>query len=218
MFTGIIQFIGRIERKAQQSGGCDIWISLPIDKVGNLWEDGPHIGESIAIDGVCLTVQSFKSSQISLFASLETLQKTTLQKKKSGDWVNLERAATVESLLGGHLVLGHVDGRTKVTQIKVKGDSHLFTFHLPGELSKYVVEKGSICIDGMSLTPANLNKEQFDVWIIPLTFQTTTLQYRNVGDEVNIECDILAKNIEKLLKPYLDKGHQQDSVLEDFLK
>lgn len=157
------------------------------------------IGESISINGVCLTIDSIHKNIFSVNVSKETLRRTNFSQLKIGQKVNLERALTFQSRLGGHIVLGHIDTTVKILKLLPEGNSKLFLFSLPEKYSKYIVEKGSVALDGVSLTVSKLTSGYFSVVIIPYTLQSTTFSERNVGDLVNLEVDILAKYVESVL-------------------
>jgi riboflavin synthase len=158
------------------------------------------LGESIAVSGVCLTVVPPLDARVLSFdVSPETLSRTTLGTLSPGDGVNLERALAAGDRLGGHVVAGHVDGAAEVLDVQRAGESWTFTFSLPPSLARYAVEKGSIAVDGVSLTIATLRDGSFDVAVIPHTFSATTLGLRRPGDRVNLEVDVLGKYVERLL-------------------
>jgi riboflavin synthase len=158
------------------------------------------LGESLAVSGVCLTVVPPLDPKVLTFdVSPETLERTTLGGLAAGARVNLERALAAGDRLGGHIVAGHVDGTAEVLSVAKAGDSWTFTFSLPGALARYAVEKGSIAVDGVSLTIAALRAGSFDVAVIPHTFTETTLGDRERGDRVNLEVDVLGKYVERLL-------------------
>lgn len=210
MFTGIVQLIGQIERAARRTGGQSFDISIPASW-REVWAGWPGAGESISINGACLTVERGEGERLlSFFASDETLEKSTLGLRRAGDGVNLERAATLQSLLGGHLVSGHVDGRGALRGVRAEGDSRVLTFEIPAAVASCLVEKGSIAIDGISLTAVNVQGNQCDVWIIPHTWEATTLPSRRVGDAVNVEADLIAKMVAKQLGAWL--GRPEGSV------
>jgi riboflavin synthase len=216
MFTGIIQFMARISGTSPKSGGRVIRVSMP-DVWSDVWGDLPSLGESISIDGACLTVESASSSELTFFASDETCEKTTLGLKRVGEFVNCERAATLNSQLGGHLVSGHVDGRGVVESVVQMGDGWRLTFSVPKNLARYIIEKGSVCIDGVSLTSVDVSGNRFNVWVIPHTWKETSLQFRAPGTEINVECDMIAKMVEKLLMPLAGK-EESGTDLIDLLK
>lgn len=205
MFTGIIEALGKVKGLKKQ--GLDG--ILEIETAMNLTDVA--LGDSIAVSGVCLTVTGKNPRGFKADVSGETLSRTTLNDLAVGDPVNLEKALRLNAFLGGHFVLGHVDGTAQVREKTVRSNSILFGFESPPALSKYIVEKGSITVDGISLTVNRCENNRFYVNIIPHTAEKTTLRYRKIGDRVNIETDILGKYIEKLLHPEKDLN-------EDFLR
>ena len=193
MFTGIIQAKGTLSQMIRQGEEALLTVStdLPLDDV--------KTGDSIAVNGACLTVTQKKTKGFSADVSAETLAKTNLGLLKTGDWVNLEKALRLTDFLGGHLVLGHVDGLGKIVEKTVRTKSVLFAFEVPDQLMKYIVEKGSITVDGISLTVNRCVRNQFHVNMIPHTAQGTTLGLKRISEPVNIETDIIGKYIEKLM-------------------
>ena len=157
-------------------------------------------GESISIEGVCSTVQSFDRSSFCVVYMPETLRKTTLGALETGDEVNLERCLTLQSLIGGHLVQGHVDTTTRIKAIRNEGEAKLITFAIPPRISRYIVPKGSIAVDGISLTVVEATRSTFQCSLLAYTLSHTTLGGKGLGGQVNIEVDILGKYIERLLK------------------
>lgn len=211
MFTGIIESMG-VVKKITTKGEDAL---LEIDTSMNL--DDIKTGDSIAISGACLTVTGISDRGFIADVSAETLAKTTLKSLKRGNKVNLEKALRLDSFLGGHLVLGHVDGVGSICERLEKSNSIIFGVEIDKELSKYVVQKGSITVDGISLTVNRCEKNRFYVNIIPHTARATTLESKRVRDPVNIETDILGKYIEKLINP--DKEIDMDFLSEHgFLK
>lgn len=197
MFTGIIGGTGRLLGKRTIGGG------VAFDLESGFALDDPQEGESIAISGVCLTAYNISGRRFSADVSPETLSRTRLGELSSGDHVNMERALRLSDRLGGHLVSGHVDCVAVVSSRKPLGVYTIFTFSLPKEQSRYIVEKGSIAIDGISLTVNSCSSGQFSVSIIPHTIKMTTLCSLKVGQSVNIEVDIIGKYVEKLLGPQI---------------
>lgn len=193
MFTGIVEEIGIVKSLEFKANGAKIVIGCQ-----KVVED-VKIGDSIAIDGVCQTVIAFNSSEFSAEISDETLKVTTLGNLKSGNAVNLERALTLSSRLGGHIVSGHVDCMGKFINIEKLSDFYNLQFEIPEEQEKYVVYKGSITINGVSLTVANIVDNIVSVAIIPHTYNNTSLKDLKLGQDVNIETDILGKYVEKFL-------------------
>lgn len=194
MFTGIIEDIGRvsgIKRKQKESVFTFEVHKIDIAEV--------ELGESIAVNGACLTVASLGKNTFTVDASRETLSKTNLGKLKSGSRVNLERSLRVGAKLGGHLVNGHVDGVGRALSKKKHGDSIEFRFSVPDALAKYIVQKGSVAVDGVSLTVNEVKGSDFSVNIIPYTLEETISGALKAGDDVNIECDIIGKYVEKFV-------------------
>jgi riboflavin synthase len=197
VFTGIVQGLGRVESLA----GGRLVIVAPAAEY--------EIGESIAVNGVCLTVVTAGGEGdhvlLSFDLSEETLRRTALGQLNLGAKVNLERAMTLHSRLGGHIVQGHVDAVGQLQSITPTEHAHVCRFSCPSEFDRYLIDKGSIAIDGVSLTVVEPRGGEFDVWIIPHTLQQTTLGDLSAGEEVNMEFDVLAKHVEKLLSARLDK-------------
>jgi len=195
MFTGIIESMG-VVKKITIKGGSAL---LEIDTSMNL--DDIKTGDSIAISGTCLTVTGISDRGFVADVSAETLAKTNLKTLKRGDKVNLEKALRLNSFLGGHIVLGHVDGIGNICERLEKSNSIILGVEINKELSKYMVQKGSVTVDGVSLTVNRYEKNRFYVNIIPHTARATTLGSKRARDSVNIETDILGKYIEKFLNP-----------------
>jgi len=195
MFTGIVEDLGVVKGLKRKSK--DVVFTFQVGNI-NLKKVTP--GDSIAVNGTCLTVTSIGKKCFSVDASHETLAKTNLGKLKTGKKVNLERALKAGDKLGGHIVNGHIDGVGKVISKTKKGDSFEFRFLVPKKLSKYIVEKGSIAVDGVSLTINTVEGYEFVVNIIPFTQEATTFGSLRKGSTVNIECDIIGKYVEQFLK------------------
>lgn len=193
MFSGIIEEIGSIEKIEKIENGIKFSI-----KCNQIFED-LKLGDSVAVDGVCLTVTSIYNKIFSVDAVGETLFKTTLGEMKSGDYVNLERAIRYNERIGGHLVQGHINKRGKIRSIIPKGENYLLDISYPPELKKYFINEGSVAINGISLTIAQLYDEYFVISVIPYTWEHTTLKLKKTGDLVNIEVDLIAKYVERLL-------------------
>ncbi|MBU4445060.1 riboflavin synthase [bacterium] len=193
MFTGLIEEIGKISRVTSNPEGKLFEISSK-----KVTED-LHIGDSVAVDGACLSVVSVMNDRFTAQAVDETLSKTTLVYFKSGVQVNLERAMPANGRFGGHFVQGHVDGVGSIRSIVKTGKSATITIQVPDELKQYIVPKGSIAINGISLTVASIIANQITVAVIPLTFRDTNLKTIRMGDLVNIEVDLLAKYIEQFV-------------------
>ena len=191
MFTGIITEIGRIEKHAAH----ELNIVASSSVLRRL-----KTGDSISVNGACLTVVTCRGRLLKVDVMPETWEKTTLSKLGEGEKVNLELPITAESFISGHFVQGHVDGTAKIKDIKKTHDSHFISLEAHKELSQYFVDKGSVAINGISLTIINSDKSGFSAGIIPHTWKTTTFRDAKKGELVNIEVDILAKYIEKLAK------------------
>ena len=195
MFTGIIEEVGTVSR-VQHSGNAS-FIEIQAKKV---LED-VHLGDSIAVNGVCLTVTHFGGGVFRADVMNESLNRSSLGSLTSGSPVNLERAMAANGRFGGHIVSGHIDGTGIITDIKNDGIAVWYTVSAAPELLRYIVEKGSIAIDGISLTVAKVTDTSFSVSIIPHTAAQTILSTKKTGDTVNLENDIIAKYAEKLMKP-----------------
>jgi len=191
MFTGIIEQTGRIIDKT------DAKLVIQAEPV---FAAKLAIGASVAVDGICLTVTSLKPAAFGVDVMPQTVERTNLKYLKTGDLVNLELPATASSLLSGHIVQGHIDDIARLETVINQGNSQVLKFSLPESLAKYVVEKGSIAVNGISLTVIETGSNYFTVGIIPHTWESTMLRVIKTGDYVNIEVDILAKYIESLLK------------------
>jgi len=195
MFTGIIQSVGRIARLEPRGGD----VRLAVD-TAELDLSDVQLGDSIAVSGVCLTAVTLEARGFSADVSNETLSLTTLGKLKAGDPVNLEKALRLADRLGGHLVSGHVDGLGKVVSMTPDGRSQRWTFEVGTALARYIAAKGSVCIDGTSLTVNEVGGLRFGVNLIPHTVEHTAFHARRVGDAVNIEVDVIARYVEQLLR------------------
>ncbi len=209
MFTGLIEgsgIIQRVETDPSRGGLIEVG-ALP-------WEDAVSLGESIAVNGTCLTAIADSQGSFQAEVSVETLQRTNLSQLQTGDRVNLERPLRIGDRLGGHLVQGHVDGVGTIRGIEKSGDYWSLEVDLPKDLSRYVVEKGSITVDGISLTVATLDGVRFSVALIPKTWEITNLSVRKIGDPVNIEVDVIAKYVEKMVLGEEGKSN----ITEKFLK
>ena len=188
MFTGLIEELGVISSISQ----TDIWIesSIIMDDLG--------VKDSISVNGACLTVVSIEENSFKVNVVPETLRRTDLGDLSVGDKVNLERSAQLGGRLGGHIVQGHVDGTAQITAYVEEGSAWLIEFQISKKLSRYIVEKGFVCVDGASLTVVNCDENTFTIALIPYTRDNTVLGYKGVGSSVNIETDIIGKYIEKL--------------------
>jgi riboflavin synthase len=194
VFTGLIEEIGEI--RSIQKGEKSARITIKAEKI---LED-TKIGDSICTNGVCLTVTEFNKNNFSVDVMAETIRNSNLGKLKPGSKVNLERALKLSDRLGGHMVSGHIDGIGTVVDAYKEENANWVTIDTTADILKYIVHKGSITIDGISLTVAYVDDKEFKVSIIPHTKDETTLLAKKIGDEVNLECDMLAKYVEKLLK------------------
>ena len=193
MFTGIIEELGRVREIEKR--GEDARIVIEARTV----TEGSSDGDSIAVNGVCLTALDVKSDSFAADVSKETLSRSTLGNLKSGSPVNLERAVTPATRLGGHIVQGHVDARGKFLGSENHGESWTFRFAYPKEIARYLVFKGSVAVEGISLTIANLTDDVFEIAVIPKTFEVTNFSRLKPGDEVNLEVDLIAKYVERML-------------------
>ena len=194
MFTGLVEGTGNLVKIEPLGKDVQLTVqaSFELEKL--------EIGESVSVDGVCLTVVSWEGGTFTVDVSQETLSRTTLARRKIGDEVNLERALRLGDRLGGHLVNGHVDGAARVTAVKKRGDSWVFKFGLAPELSRYLIEKGSVAVNGVSLTVNRCDENSFEVNVVPHTARATTLESLRMGDEVNIEVDLIGKYVEKFVR------------------
>jgi riboflavin synthase len=220
MFTGIVEGTGEVVRVADEAGGRRLSIRAPFSDV--------HEGQSIAVGGVCLTVEGYEihdegdaddsgvvradgpdaargAATFEVFLAAETVARTYLGDLVEGDLVNVERALPADGRFDGHLVQGHVDTTVAVTGIERVGDDWRFAFELPGDVARYVVEKGSVTLDGISLTVADRSDDGFAVAIIPTTYDVTTLSEKAVGDPVHLEVDVVAKYVENMLEGYAER-------------
>lgn len=191
MFTGIIQAVGQLTPATQSTG--DIQISIAANQLDL---SDVNIGDSIAVNGVCLTVTTINQTHFTADVSKETLSVTTGLNQKG--FVNLEKAMRLDSRLGGHLVSGHVDGIGEVVQFEAINDCWLLVIRAPHAISKYIARKGSICVNGVSLTTNSIEKDNFAINIIPHTLEKTTLGALNVGSKVNLEIDQIARYVERM--------------------
>ena len=194
MFSGIVEDVGVLQALEEKDKGVLLRVEVRKIDAGEL-----VLGESVAVNGVCLTVVSVEDGSFSVDASHETLSRTNLSGLRTGSRVNLERSLRVGDRMGGHIVTGHVDGVGAVQSIAPVGESRVFSFSIPAALAKYVVEKGSVAVDGVSLTVNSVKGTEFSVNIIPYTLRETTFSEFRRGREVNIECDIIGKYVEKML-------------------
>ena len=188
MFTGLIEAVGRIEELEAIAGAVRL-------RIGTTLAGEMRRGDSVAVDGVCLTATTVEEGQLLADVGPETLRVTTLGSMRTGQLVNLERAMRADARFGGHIVQGHVDGTGLVTAVRNEAESHWVTVSFDKALAAYCIPKGSIAMDGVSLTIAGLRDHEFDVMIIPFTWQHTNIHGRRPGDRVNLECDIVGKYV-----------------------
>ena len=194
MFTGIIADLGRLQRNDAQGGDRRLWVQSKVLPLAQM-----ALGESVAVNGVCLTLVEINGDQFCADVSVETLDCTSLGDLSIGAAVNLERAVTLGQPLGGHLVSGHVDGLAAVASIRPDGRSTRYDFTVPIELMRYIAAKGSITIDGTSLTVNTISEQGFSVNIIPHTAKETIISDYQVGRQVNLEVDLIARYLERLI-------------------
>lgn len=201
MFTGLVETMCSVRSVSRQGGTSGSSITVDLGQIANEC----NLGDSIAINGACLTITRLEDSQASFDVSAETLEKSTLGRLTSSSMVNIERSIKPSDRFGGHFVLGHVDGTATIKAIEKQNAFSNWTFAAGPELLKGMVMKGSVAVDGISLTIANLDNTGFSVAIIPETLKRTTLNNANIGDSVNIEIDIIVKTVKKQLEEILPK-------------
>jgi riboflavin synthase len=194
MFTGLVETLGTVRRLEPQGAGRRLTVAAP-SLAAQL-----AVGESVAINGACLTVVERDAETCSFQAGPETLQRTNLGELRPGDRVNLERALRMGDRLGGHLVQGHIDGLGRIAERRREGEWELIWFHCPAELAAQMVPKGSVAVDGISLTLVDVGGDRFSVALIPHTLAVTTLGFKRPGATVNLETDLLAKYVWKCLR------------------
>jgi riboflavin synthase len=195
VFSGIVEAVGRVRDAGTTAAGARLSIDAPFEALA--------LGESVCVSGVCLTVVDGASGRFDVDVSLETLRRSKLSRLRSGKAVNLERSLRLGDRLSGHLVFGHVDGVGTLTSSTADGDSLLFRFAAPDTVTRYLVEKGSIAVDGVSLTVFDCDDRGFSVAVIPHTAHVTTLGNLEAGEEVNLESDMIARYVAKLAAPYV---------------
>ncbi|WP_372910404.1 riboflavin synthase [Salinigranum sp.] len=195
MFTGIVEDTGEIRAVMATEDGRRLRIDHGFEAL--------HHGQSISVSGVCLTVERFTEEWFEVFLASETVEKTYLGAVEAGDVVNLERALAADGRFDGHLVQGHVDTTAVVADVERVGKDWRYTFSLPPEVGQYVVSKGSVALDGISLTVAARDEETFAVAIIPTTYELTSLSEKEPGDPIHVEVDVVAKYVESMLEGYL---------------
>ncbi|MDE7097628.1 MAG: riboflavin synthase [Ruminococcus sp.] len=203
MFTGIIEEVGTVKEVCRN--GNNSFIRIQAKKILS----DVHLGDSIAVNGVCLTVTRYDGSIFQADVMNETLSRSSLGSLRTGSVVNLERAMSANGRFGGHIVSGHIDGTGRITDIKNDGIATWYTIGADAGIMRYIVEKGSVAIDGISLTVAKVSDNNFSVSIIPHTAEQTVLSTKKIGDVVNLENDIIGKYVEKLINPA-----KSDSVID----
>ena len=210
MFTGLVETTGTVAA-ISKDGMSRLEIQTgAIEGIVNL-------GDSVSINGVCLTVNETAPGKLTFYAMPETLRRTALGGLKEGDPVNIERAMSLESRFGGHIVQGHVDGVGAVLGVREEAGAEIWEFGAPESVLRYTVEKGSACVDGISLTVVSVNEDSFTVSILPQTKSATNLRGLKVGDKVNLEADVVGKYVERLLKPHSSRTNSEPkSELENF--
>ena len=208
MFTGLIEETGKILKADKESNS--LYLTVQCDKV----LDGLKIGDSVAINGACQTVIQILPNGFKVFASCETLSVTTFNDLKAGDIVNLERTLRLCDRLDGHMVSGHIDGVATVQNIEKDGQTTIFTFECNNNLAFQIIKKGSVAINGVSLTVADIINNSFKIAVIPHSLTNTNLKYLKINDRVNLETDIISKYVEKYLSP----DHNKNTLDIDFLK
>ncbi len=214
MFTGIIQALGSVEKSEKQGGDIRLTIAC-----GELDLSGARLGDSIAVNGACLTAIELGSNSFCADVSVETMHKTSLGDLAPGSPVNLEPALTLGDALGGHLVSGHVDGVGTLVEMEPEARSIRYRFEIDPSLQHYIAAKGSVTVDGTSLTVNGVEGNRFDVNIVPHTQQQTVFQYYQPGSRVNIEVDIIARYLERLLRGRVDAAEDKDQrLLETLIK
>lgn len=195
MFTGIIQSVGHIYNKQEKNGDFQFIIDSQFKDMSDV-----QLGDSIAMNGVCLTVTSIDETKVTVDVSIETLSLTDVKDWQVGSQLNLEKSMTLQDKIGGHMVSGHVDGLAECMAITSSARSTIYQFKIPESLDKYIVKKGSIAINGVSLTVNEIDKHVLSVNLIPHTIEHTNLGLLKVGDQVNIEIDTIARYVEKMLR------------------
>ena len=210
MFTGIVEEIGKVQNIRK-----NIKSSVIVIEGNKIFED-IHVGDSIAVNGVCLTVTTFNNNIFEADIMNETLNRSSLGRLKNGSYVNLERAMSANGRFGGHIVSGHIDGTGKIVKIEKDDNAIWYTISVEEKLMKYIVEKGSVAIDGISLTVAKVHAKDFSVSIIPHTVKETILSHKSVGDIVNIENDVIGKYVEKFIN-FPQKNEDKKNITMDFL-
>jgi len=211
LFTGIIEELGIVQRLDVLKDSARLTL------LAHEVLKGSQIGDSIAVNGVCLTVTDQSDHHFSVDIMEETLKKTNLQELKQQSKVNLERALQLQTRLGGHLVSGHVDGVGKISAIKKVGIANVVEISTTKKMTDYLLPKGSVAIDGISLTVVEVGEDRFTVSLIPHTFGNTTLGFKGIGDSVNLETDLIGKYVARFLRIEKDSGTKDKAISMDFL-
>lgn len=199
MFTGLVEATGKVERFEQKVAGFELDVKMPAKM------DGYSLGDSIAVNGCCLTIARMSGDLVSFDLLAETVKRTSFAGVRESDQVNLERSLLPTTRMGGHFVTGHVDESGTVKVIEPRGADYYLKISCSREGMAYMVEKGSIAVDGISLTVAELSEDGFAVWLIPHTMEETNLKERSAGDRVNLEFDLLAKHVGRMLDARLSR-------------
>lgn len=210
MFTGIIEEVGTV--KKMQRGKDSVVLTIGATQV----MEGTRMGDSIAVNGICLTVTDLHGDSFSADVMHETMNRSSLAKLTVGQRVNLERAMPANGRFGGHIVSGHVDGTGQIVDIRQDDVAVWYTIAAGAEMMRYIVEKGSIAVDGISLTVARVKQDAFAVSTIPHTVRNTVLRDKSLGDTVNLECDVIGKYVEKLMQK-APENEQKSTITRDFL-
>jgi riboflavin synthase len=202
MFTGLVEEVGRVRSVRAPEGAGDARLSLSADVV----LEGTRVGDSVMVNGACLTVDEVEEDGLVFYTMPETLRRTALGELVEGGPVNLERAMAAGGRLGGHIVQGHVDGVGEVLDLRAEDGAEIWTFGAPPAVLRYAVEKGSVCVDGISLTVVSVGDEWFTVSILPHTRSHTNLGELGVGSRVNLEADVVGKYVERLMGPWTNRN------------
>jgi len=212
MFTGLIEGTGKVVKVEPRGKDMRLSIESSFDL------EGLEIGESLSVDGVCLTVVTWERRSFTVDVSQETLSRSILEQRRVGDHVNLERALRLGDRLGGHLVNGHIDGKARVISRKRRGESVVLEFEVDGSLARYIIEKGSVAINGVSLTVNRCDEKSFEVNVVPHTARVTTIGKLKEGNQVNIEVDMIGKYVEKFVRDPKNRGSSASKGVDsDFL-
>jgi riboflavin synthase len=213
LFTGIIQKVGTFKRKLKKANKYQLMIDV------DDFLDDVSIGDSIAVNGVCLTVVDYSANSFKVDVMPETVKATNIDNLQSGAKVNLEKSLQPKSFMGGHIVNGHVDGIGTIKSIKEEKNAKIFTIEVSKEITKYLVDKGSVALNGISLTVMDYSDSTLKVSIIPETIRSTNLKYLDQGDEINIETDIIGKYVNKMLNDKKQKSNDnQKGITKDTLQ